>query len=191
MPIYPSSGVISGLRVHLGAGPINLQGWVNVDARDASHIHLRTNSFELSEFADGSLAEIYMCHVLEHFSFEESEQLLKNFGKKLKVGGVLRLSVPDFDKLVLAYNANKNDLDLIKFALMGGQDYEYNFHKSVYNLNLLSLLMQKCGYVNPQPWTTESDFDCNLGDWSNKCFATPAGDFPVSLNLKASFVHQQ
>ena len=31
-------GAVSGLRIHLGAGPINVQGWVNIDAREAPHI---------------------------------------------------------------------------------------------------------------------------------------------------------
>jgi len=38
-PLYLNSHS-DGLKVHLGAGPINPQGWVNVDARSDSHIHL-------------------------------------------------------------------------------------------------------------------------------------------------------
>jgi predicted SAM-dependent methyltransferase len=178
-------GEVSGLRVHLGAGPINLQGWINIDAREASHIHLIANNFELAEFADGTLAEIYMCHVLEHFSFEQSEQLLRNFRRKLKPGGLLRISVPHFDHLVTIYQANSNNLEIVKRALMGGQDYEYNFHKSIYNKALLSSLMVSCGYVDPQEWATLQDFGADLGDWSNQNFDTPAGSFPVSLNIKA------
>lgn len=178
-------GPVSGLRLHLGAGPINMQGWVNIDAREASHIHVTANNFDLVEFADGSLAEIYLCHVLEHFSFEESETLLRNFRKKLKPGGTLRISVPHFDQLVAIYQANANDLEIVKQALMGGQDYEYNFHKSIYNPALLSALLVKCGYEQPQTWTTEEEFGADIGDWSNKSFDTPGGNFPVSLNIKA------
>lgn len=183
--IHVKPGSVSGLRVHLGAGPINLQGWVNIDAREAPHIHLIANNFDLVEFADGTVAEIYLCHVLEHFSFEESEQLLRNFRKKLKPGGTLRISVPHFDHLVAIYQANSNNLEIVKRALMGGQDYEYNFHKSIYNKALLSRLMLACGYANPQEWTTAGEFGADLGDWSNKNFDTPAGSFPVSLNIKA------
>ncbi|MGO7134358.1 methyltransferase [Rhizobium leguminosarum] len=183
--IHVKPGSVSGLRVHLGAGPINLQGWVNIDAREAPHIHLIANNFDLVEFADGTVAEIYLCHVLEHFSFEESEQLLRNFRKKLKPGATLRISVPDFDHLVAIYQANSNNLEIVKRALMGGQDYEYNFHKSIYNKALLSRLMLACGYANPQEWTTAGEFGADLGDWSNKNFDTPAGSFPVSLNIKA------
>lgn len=183
-PVYPTNSS-GGLRVHLGAGPINIQGWINIDARSDSHIHLQSEGFDLNEFADGALSEIYMCHVLEHFSFEESKIILQNFRKKLKVGGVLRLSVPDFDGLVSAYHGNENNLELIKMALMGGQDYEHNYHKSVYNKALLSDLLLLCGFDELETWNSQEDFGIDLGDWSSKNFSTQNGEFPVSLNIKA------
>lgn len=183
-PIYPTSSS-GGLKVHLGAGPINIQGWINIDARADSHIHLQSDGFDLHEFADGAVTEVYMCHVLEHFSFEESKEVLTKIRKKLKVGGMLRLSVPDFDRLVAAYHANENNLELIKMALMGGQDYEYNYHKSVYNHKLLSDLLLSCGYEQLKTWISQDDFGVELSDWSDKNFSTPNGEFPVSLNIKA------
>lgn len=183
-PVYPKTGT-PGLRVHLGAGPINIQGWINIDARDASHIHLQSSGFDLNEFSDGAVSEIYMCHVLEHFSFEEAKTVLNALRKKLKVGGVLRLSVPDFDQLVAIYHLSGNDLELIKMALMGGQEYEYNFHKGVFNKALLSKLLLSCGFNCVQTWSTLEDFGIDLGDWSNKGFDTPDGNIPVSLNIKA------
>ena len=183
-PVYPKSGD-GGLKIHLGAGPINIQGWVSIDARQAPHIHLRSEGFALNEFADGAIGEIYMCHVLEHFSFEEIGEILRSFRKKLKVGGVLRLSVPDFDRLVTVYQANGNNLELIKFALMGGQDYEYNFHKSVFNRAALAGLLASCGFEHMAEWNTLEEFGAHLGDWSETGFQTPKGEFPISLNMKA------
>jgi predicted SAM-dependent methyltransferase len=183
-PVYTKLGD-GGLKIHLGAGPINIQGWVNIDARDARHIHLHSSGFDLKEFSDGAVSEIYMCHVLEHFSFEEAKLVLKTMHGKLNVGGVLRLSVPDFDQLIAIYHANGNDLELIKKALMGGQDYEYNFHKAVFNKALLSSLLMSCGFDSVQTWSTLGDFGIDLGDWSNKGFDTPTGNIPVSLNIKA------
>jgi predicted SAM-dependent methyltransferase len=183
-PVYPKAGD-GGLKIHLGAGPINIQGWVGIDARQAPHIHLRSEGFALNEFADGAVSEIYMCHVLEHFSFEEVGEILRNFHKKLKVGGVLRLSVPDFDRLITVYQANYNNLALIKFALMGGQDYAHNFHKCVFNRTALSDLLAACGFEHMAEWSTLEEFGVHLGDWSETGFQTPKGEFPISLNMKA------
>lgn len=174
----------TGLKIHLGAGPINIQGWINVDARAYDHTHLVANGFDLAEFSDGSISEIYMCHVLEHFSFAEAESLLRDFKRKLCVGGVIRISVPSFDKLIEVYLDGNNNLDLIKLAVMGGQDYEFNFHKSIYNHSSLCKLLESCGYLNVKAWNTIADFGADLGDWSNKSFSSSKGPLMISLNLK-------
>jgi predicted SAM-dependent methyltransferase len=188
MPVY-TKALKEGLKVHLGAGPINIQGWINVDAREAPHVHIVTEVLELNEFSDESIAEIYMCHVLEHFSFQEVETLLAQFYKKLTTGGVLRLSVPDFDKLVTIYQAEKNDISIIKSALMGGQDYEFNFHKAFFNEKSLRDTLTSAGYGDIQLWETEDDFGVDLGDWSNKSFITASGTYAISLNIKATKVN--
>jgi predicted SAM-dependent methyltransferase len=183
-PIYPKVSH-KGLRIHLGAGPINLQGWINIDARMYEHTHLVAQGFNLDEFSDGSISEIYMCHVLEHFSFEESELLLRSIKKKLSPRGIIRISVPSFDNLIQVYMSSNKNLDSIKFAVMGGQDYEFNYHKSLYNVTSLTTLLKLCGYINVEAWDTRVDFGVDLGDWSNKSFSTPRGLIEISLNLKA------
>jgi predicted SAM-dependent methyltransferase len=184
IPVYVDNES-NGLKLHLGSGPFNLQGWVNIDARQYKHIHICKEDFDLKEFVDSSVSEIYMCHVIEHFSFAESKCLLINLKKKLAKNGVLRISVPDFDKIVNIYNKNKSDLNVIKGALMGGQGYEYNFHKSVYNYKSIKNLLTDCGYNYIKEWSTKEDFGVSLGDWSDKTIKSETGNFEISLNVKA------
>ena len=183
-PIY-AKRTEPGLRLHLGSGEINLQGWVNIDARSFTHTHLQTDKIDLDEFLDESLTELYMCHVLEHLSFQENEDLINTFFNKLKQGGILRISVPDFDAIVKIYLNNGNDLLQVQQALMGGQDYEYNFHKAVFNQKTLSHLLEKCGFSNIEEWNTQNDFGKSIGDWSDGVYKTDIGKLPISLNLKA------
>lgn len=171
----------NGLKVHLGAGDINLQGWVNVDARAFGHIHAHTASLELAEFSDGAVSAIYLCHVLEHLSFDEVDALLKTWKRKLTAGGVLFISVPDFDAIVRIYQSSGHDLDSIKHPLMGGQGYEYNFHKSVYNQGALTRVLEGAGFTRVEPWETTREFGRDLGDWSSRSIS----GVPISLNLKA------
>jgi predicted SAM-dependent methyltransferase len=176
---------INGLKIHIGSGLINLQGWVNIDARNFTHIHLVTDNFELKEFNDDTVAEIYLCHVLEHLSFEEAQRAVKIFFSKLKKGGTLRISVPHFESIIDVYRRNHNNLETIKFALMGGQDYTHNFHKSVYDSTSLSTLLEKSGFSLIKEWSANEDFGVDLGDWSSVAFPTPGKSVPISLNLKA------
>lgn len=184
LPVY-SNYSPNGIKLHIGAGEINLQGWINIDARKYDHTHLLSNEIKLSEFNDGTVQEIYLCHVLEHFSFCETNQLIDLFFKKLKKGGILRLAVPSFDSLIEVYKKNNNDIEKVKYALMGGQDYEYNFHKSVYNFNEIKKILEKQKFVNIVKWETKSDFGNEIGDWSSGKFKTKDGYINISLNVKA------
>ena len=174
----------SGLKIHLGAGNINIQGWINIDARKFKHTHLLDQDFELNEFKDESISEIYLCHVLEHFSFKDSEKLLEKIYKKLSIGGLIRISVPDFSKLKLIYDES-NDLEKIKFAIMGGQNYENDFHKSIYDLKILSEILNKINFKEVKNWESEEDFGVQLNDWSSGIYKVNGKKFKISLNVKA------
>ena len=169
-------------KVHIGCGPINLDGWINIDARNDSHIHIHTDVIDLKDFSDNSIGEIYMCHVLEHFSFEEVSSLLDVFKRKLKPGGLLRISVPDFRLIAQSYLEQKVGLHSLKYALMGGQDYEYNFHKSVYDFETLVQVLNDAGFSHSQSFETVKDYGLDIGDWSTGKIA----NLPISLNIKAT-----
>ena len=111
----------------------------------------------MKEFNDESISEIYLCHVLEHFSFNDSNVLIKKLYKKLKKGGLIRISVPDFSKLQEIYEKSKN-LDQIKYAIMGGQNYENDFHKSIYDFKILSELLNKANFKDAIVWNSKKDF---------------------------------
>lgn len=173
-----------GPRVHLGCGPINIQGWINIDAREYPHTHIQTSKLTLDEFNENSISEIYICHVLEHFSFAEVSELLCSFNKKMQPGACLRISVPDFDKLVDIYIENRRSMESVKYALYGGQDYNFNFHKSCFNIQSLTELLKSSGFNTVKEWNTIEDFGISLGDWSDQVFNTEKGPKLVSLNLK-------
>jgi predicted SAM-dependent methyltransferase len=183
--ITPSKNKKKGIRLHLGAGDINILGYINIDGRSASHIHIQSKDFGLSEFTEESIDEIYLCHVLEHFSFEDAQIQIKNFFNKLRKGGVLRISVPDFDKLIGVYQNNKGNIIPIQYALLGGQNYEYNFHKSIYNKRSLKQMLTNNGFRQIESWSGIDDFGIKLTDWSDTKLKTPAGVFDISLNIKA------
>ena len=183
LTIYTNSDQ-NGPKIHLGSGEINLQGWINVDARRFKHTHIVDQDFQMKEFKDDSVSEIYLCHVLEHFSFNDANLLIQKFYKKLKKNGILRISVPDFSQLKKIYE-EKNDLHTIKFALMGGQNYENDFHKSIYDKKNLSDILKKNHFKDVEYWDSEKDFGTKFDDWSDGIYSINGKNFKVSLNLKA------
>ena len=166
----------TGLRLHLGCGDVNILGWVNIDARSFDHVHLVDLDLNLNSFVDHSVQAIYLCHVLEHFPIREIVPLLKLFKRKLCIDGYLYLSVPDFAKICDKYHAS-DDISAIHHPLMGGQDYQFNYHKSIYDFTSLSSLLISVGFNNVHAWDPHTTFGSTHKDYSLD---------PLSLNVAAS-----
>ena len=180
-PIYTNR--TNGIRLHLGSGNVNLQGWINIDARKDSHIHILEKDFKLEAFADNSISEIYLCHVLEHFTFQEINGLMNIFSRKLEKNGILRVSVPDFDSLIKIYQLSSNNLEKIHPILLGGQDYVYNFHKSIFNKKKLTKLLKMHKFKLIKEWNTTEIFGSNIGDYSSQKIKISKKEIPISLNI--------
>ena len=171
--------------LHLGCGKINHPAFINVDGIPDSHIHYVRKIDDLSPFKDDSIDLIYASHCLEHFSHRKVLSVLTEWRRVLKVGGTLRLSVPDFDTLVSMYQDLDNDLTPIMQALCGGQDYKYNFHYTAFNKSYMLMLLQQAGYENIREWRPGTDELTSLDDWSDKFIDGSDGKYPVSLNMEA------
>jgi len=172
--------------LHIGCGPVNSPEFVNVDAVPYAHVHIVTDDIgQLSDFGNGTVDFVYMCHVLEHIKRPMLERVLGEMHRIINTGGVLRLSVPDFDRLLEVYTKAGGDTDAICNQLMGGQDSEYNIHYSIFNQQSLSVLLQKVGFSTVRPW---DPWNCRHHDFKDKaCKVMKVNDdrIPISLNLEA------
>ena len=186
-PIYTKRN--QGIRLHLGAGKINMQGWINIDAQGEKHIQIIEKDFKLECFSDKSISEIYLSHVLEHFTDYEIQELMDIFKNKLKKGGILRISVPDFDKIIEIYNKKKQNIDKIHPILFGGQDNFYNFHKTAFNKSKLIALFKKNKFKNIKNWDTREIFGTEIGDYSSQKIRIGSKKIPLSLNISGESIN--
>ena len=171
--------------IHLGGGIKNDPSWINVDLLPLPHIHYLQDVTDLSNFRNNYADLIYSSHVLEHISHRKLITVLKGWHRVLKTDGILRLAVPDFDKIIEIYvNENKN-MKTIMEPLMGGQDYQYNFHYSMFNKDYLSNLLKEAGFKDIRVWDPDTVADHPFSDWSNKPITILANRYPISLNIES------
>lgn len=171
--------------LHLGCGEINSPEFINIDTRPFSHVHCISDITKLSVFCDNYADLIYACMVLEHISRAKLSEVLLEWRRVLKKRGILRLTVPDFDKIVHCYKENNNNIEVIAPALMGGQGYESNFHFSVFNMEYLSHLLKEVGFEEVYEWDPLKVKYHNFSDWADKKLVRGDKEFSVSLNLEA------
>lgn len=171
--------------INLGCGDIASPEFINVDVRPAPHVHYVCDVTDLSIFEDNWTDLVYACHILEHISHRELKKVLWEWRRILKPGGILRLSVPDFDKIVHIYESCSCNISSILGPLMGGQGYEHNAHCCVFNHKYLSDRFREVGFREIRQWDPGRVANHDFRDWANSDIVIEGRAFPVSLNLEA------
>jgi hypothetical protein len=174
-------------RLHLGCGPNRAEGWLNVDISFSWATDFLDDIRTLKRIPDGWADSIYACHVLEHFDFKEAPLVLQRWGRALKPGGELRISVPDLDRITRIYQKNLAHFQVPGHLpwtglIYGGQLDQYDYHKNGFNFRSLSDLLAGLGFVDIQEYPHEPHFIPGMVDAS--LAHEPFGDF-ISLNLRA------
>lgn len=156
------------MKLHLGCWHRNIPGFVNIDLCDMPHIDYKTSVDKLPMIESGSVDLIYSSHNFEYFDRVEAVEVLKEWNRVLKTGGLLRLAVPDFDSLIDVYKLS-GDINKILGPLYGrmvidtknGQKTLY--HKTVYNFDSLKNILESSGFdmVKRYDWqkTIHKDYD--------------------------------
>ena len=174
------------IKLHLGCGNVLLPGWTNVDLDDIPEIDLQDDVRTLTKIKDNSCDIIYASHVLEHFGRKEFESILKVWNKKLKINGILRLAVPDFEKAIGWYNDTKKIEDVIGL-ISGGQKTEFDYHKMIYDRKFLTKVLKICGFDDIKEWEWRQTEHGQFDDYSQSYLPhmDKENGMLMSLNLQA------
>jgi len=148
--IYIDTPVINieeGIRLNMGCGPFPLAGFINIDQFKSVNPDLLADCRDLP-YAPGTVSEIYAGHILEHFRFDDGKAALKYWFSLLKPGGVIGISVPDYDFLVQEYAADPSPEKLIVFNdLYIYSGVQPSPHLYAYSADLLKMVMEEAGFV--------------------------------------------
>lgn len=168
------------LRLHVG-GEAALDGWKVLNIEPADYVDYVGDCSDLSQFADGSVAEIYASHVLEHLGYlDDLPNTLKEFHRVLKVGGRLRVSVPNLETLCRLFLHPELDMSSrfhVMRVMFGGQMDPHDFHKVGMTKEFMTDYLQIAGFRSIERVET---FDL-VSDTSTLKLAGVA----VSLNMQA------
>jgi len=133
------------IKLHLGCGNRYIPGFFHIDAYDDKHIDHVCSIDNLEFIEDESVDLIYASHVIEHFKRKRLPEVLKEWNRILKKGGVLRLAVPNFEAICEVYMKNKN-IEQIIGPLFGGQTYLYNIHYNTFDFYSISKILNEANF---------------------------------------------
>ncbi|HEX9986634.1 MAG TPA: methyltransferase domain-containing protein [Thermoanaerobaculia bacterium] len=83
------------LRLHIGCGPIRMDGWINIDVAPYEGVDRVLDVTEGLPFEDASF--VYAEHFIEHLPYPAALAFMRECRRALGDDGVLRLSTPNLD----------------------------------------------------------------------------------------------
>lgn len=176
-------------KLHVGCGPRRIEGFIHVDLMPFPHVDYVADVRNLSFVPDGSIDLIYASHVLEHFGRWEYADVLKSWTRALKKGGTLRLAVPDFKACVMQYTEHGLDdrLSGLLGLICGGQRDPLDYHKMVFDEQLLTADLKTLGYTAVEKWDWRAVEHADVDDFSQAYIPHLQKDTgrAMSLNLQA------
>ena len=140
------------LRLHLGSGGHELEGWVNVDLVDMGP-DLRWDLTGTLPFDDGSADAVFLEHVLEHFPLATVMSILAEARRVLAPGSILRAGVPDFGRYARSYAGDRAFLEGERpgrpTPILALAEVVYSHgHRSAWDAETLELALVESGLVD-------------------------------------------
>ncbi|MBS0622970.1 MAG: methyltransferase domain-containing protein [Verrucomicrobia bacterium] len=163
------------MKLHIGCGECILPGWMNLDLEPMPGVDLIDDIRRLEKITDESCEIVYASYCLEHVGWHEIEDVLRLWGRKLKSGGVLRLSVPDFAQVCRYYLTSEKISDVIE-AVVGAQRTSYDYHGMIFDHPLLTHYLKTAGFQDIRLWDPRQTDHAAYKDKSSS---------PFSLNIEA------
>jgi predicted SAM-dependent methyltransferase len=128
-----------------GAYPLG-EGYINVDIKYIPGVDVVTDITRGLAFRSESVDEISSCGTLEHFSRSELAVILREFFRVIKKGGLLKIGVPDLQRIINAYALGTIDHEVVNQYLYGRGKDEYDLHRTAFDFEVLFGLLKDTGF---------------------------------------------
>jgi predicted SAM-dependent methyltransferase len=145
-------------KLQVGCGPFSLDGWLNTDLLSGD-IYL--NAEKKLPFENDSFNFIFCEHFIEHLYGDNGLKFLKECHRILRIGGVIRITTPDLEKLIeLYFDTNPFARREECLRVIYGQEsklspceffnnYMHNWgHKFIYDRESIASMLTKIGFTN-------------------------------------------
>ena len=134
------------IRLNLGCGPDIQPGFVNIDFREGDGIKVHDLTKPLP-YDDNSVDEIRAMDVVEHFNRFKVMDVIEDWCRVLRTGGLLTIKTPDIMNICERYypqaKSGKITWERLSAIINGGQDYPGNFHEVSFSFEWLSDILSK------------------------------------------------
>ncbi len=135
------------VQLHLGCGPLALESWINIDNQPYAGIDFRWDLARGIPFRNARY--IFAEHFIEHLSYQQGSDFMRECRAALRDDGILRLSTPNLDwvwKIAYQPAAWNGEDDALRDCFVVNRAFRGWGHQFLYNLTTLTALLQNAGF---------------------------------------------
>ena len=120
---------------------------INFDERTVNGIDVIGDVRCLNMFEDEEFDYILASDIIEHFKISETINILTEWKRVLKVGGVIEFRMPNLREICRKYVDGVHNTKLTSWLIFGGQDYPGNFHFVGFDREWFRSIIEPLGFV--------------------------------------------
>ncbi len=137
-------------RLEIAAGDRPTPGFIHHDARALGDIEIVADARDelVRLVGPERCSEVRATHILEHFPYGETVNVLKLWVKLLVPSGQLYVEVPNLGWQIRACADGHITAEEFVYYCFGGQDYEGNTHFAGFDSELLKTRLEQSGLVD-------------------------------------------
>ena len=133
--------------LEIGCGDRPTPGFIHNDMRPLDDVEIVADARDLlSILGPGRASQIRACHVLEHFPYPQTVNILSDWARLLSDNGSIHLEVPNLRWQISAVASGEITVSKFVYYAYGEQDYEGNFHYAAFDEDLLRSSLSLAGF---------------------------------------------
>lgn len=156
---------MSDLKLYVGANGLRPEGYKTLDIDPATNPDIVADLCDMRAVETGSCDEIVATAVMEHIEWPDAFKAMSEMARVLKVGGVLKISVPDMSMYARMLLSGDNSFHVMSVIFgLGGRTNVHQAHRFGYTPGMLCEItdLLGCGKFD---WFNMRDVQDSSGGW--------------------------
>lgn len=170
------------MRLYVGSRNYKPEGYLTVDIDPTNNPDIIADITQMTTIKDSSSDEIVAGHVLEHIDWPDSFKALAEFSRVLRVGGTLRIAIPDMSSLLRMLLSGDSAFHVMGLVYgVGGRINKFEQHRYGFTPGMIIDILETLGFGEFDWWNS------SFGDASNGWVPRYESDNTgMSLNVQAT-----
>jgi len=134
---------------------------INYDERNLDCVDVVGDVRKL-DFPNEEFDFIIASDIMEHFTIFETENILREWKRVLKINGIIEFRMPNLRAICTKYIDGNIDTKMCSWLLYGGQNYSGNFHFTSFDRKWFKSIIEPLGFKEIEYNDADNNFEMKV-----------------------------